>query len=184
MKGGIKCFLTIVDDYSRYVIVELQKSKKEATSRLQEAFLRLDRFVSQGVARVHSDRGGEFVSNELQLFFRARGIVWSDPAPNSPQSNGVAEHFNRTMLDLARPMLDQSRLPEMFCGYSMLCLLLRMFTILLLSHHLLAYCIIRRVFSLDRAYWAIVDTPNVDVDTDVHRPHPSRADKETHDRPR
>ncbi|CAI7878487.1 unnamed protein product, partial [Closterium sp. NIES-53] len=43
------------------------------------------------VLRLHSDRGGEFSSDLLRAFCRARGIRQTFTLPDSPQQNGIAE---------------------------------------------------------------------------------------------
>lgn len=65
------------------------------------------------VKAVRSDRGGEFVNRELQLFFRWRGIQHQKVAPYSPEQNGKAERLNRTLVESARAMLASRDVPKL-----------------------------------------------------------------------
>ena len=51
---------------------------------------------------LRSDNGGEFVSREFLDFCRQHGIQRHFTTPGDPQSNGVAERMNRTLLEKAR----------------------------------------------------------------------------------
>ena len=48
---------------------------------------------------VRSDRGEEYFSNEFDLLCSENGIILERTPPYSPQSNGVAERKNRTLMD-------------------------------------------------------------------------------------
>ncbi|KAJ2913904.1 hypothetical protein MD484_g6523, partial [Candolleomyces efflorescens] len=57
------------------------------------------------------DNGAELINSELENMARQEGIVVEPTAPYSPSQNGVAERFNRTLLELARAMLIEKSLP-------------------------------------------------------------------------
>ncbi|CAI7758660.1 unnamed protein product [Closterium sp. NIES-54] len=94
-QGHERCFLLVVDDYSRYTTVFPLRSKGEVTEVLidwiRAARLRLrESFGSEfPVLRLHSDRGGEFSSARLGAFCRAQGIRQTFTLPASPQQNGI-----------------------------------------------------------------------------------------------
>ncbi|CAI7841764.1 unnamed protein product [Closterium sp. NIES-54] len=54
------------------------------------------------VLRLHSDRGGEFSSDLLQVFCCGEGILQSFTHPASPQQNGVAERRIGLVMEVAR----------------------------------------------------------------------------------
>ena len=51
------------------------------------------------------DRGGEFTSNELEMFYNDRGIKRQTCAPRTPPQNGIAERRNRSIMDCARTLM-------------------------------------------------------------------------------
>src|SRR5688572_12212394 len=58
------------------------------------------------------DNGRELINEKLINFAREEGITIEPTAPYSPSQNGVAERFNRTLMELARAMLFEKGLPE------------------------------------------------------------------------
>ncbi|MBW0468623.1 hypothetical protein O181_008338 [Austropuccinia psidii MF-1] len=62
-------------------------------------------------AYFHTDRGGEFNSQSLVNFLTRQGIYLERGPPELPQTNGVAERFNQTLLSKMRCLLGQSNVP-------------------------------------------------------------------------
>ncbi|MBW0461124.1 hypothetical protein O181_000839 [Austropuccinia psidii MF-1] len=60
---------------------------------------------------LHSDRGGEFSSTSSINKLKTLGICFEQGPPNSPETNGVAEHFNQSFLSKIRCLLSQSNIP-------------------------------------------------------------------------
>ncbi|CAI7732539.1 unnamed protein product [Closterium sp. NIES-53] len=81
-----RCFLLVVDNYSRYTSVFPLCSKGDVTEVLIELDL----------------RGGEFSSDLLRAFCRAEGIRETFTLPASPQQNGIAEHRIGMVMDVTR----------------------------------------------------------------------------------
>ena len=50
----------------------------------------------------------------MEVYCLSKGIEHQFSAPYEPQQNGVAERKNRTLIEAARTMLADSRLPTMF----------------------------------------------------------------------
>ncbi|KAJ9566935.1 hypothetical protein OSB04_002901 [Centaurea solstitialis] len=61
-----------------------------------------------------SDNGREFKNADLNSFCEEKGIERHYSAPRTPQQNGVAERRNRTLIEAARTMLVDSKLPITF----------------------------------------------------------------------
>ena len=55
-----------------------------------------------------SDNRGEYMSTDFKDHLLGHGIVHSTPPPHSPQSNGVAEQVNRTIIEELLSLLNQS----------------------------------------------------------------------------
>ncbi|CAI5954196.1 unnamed protein product [Closterium sp. NIES-64] len=117
-QGHERYFLLVVDDYSRYTTVFPLRSKGEVTGVLidwiRAARLQLrESFGSDfPVLRLHSDRGGEFSSDLLQAFCRARGIRQTFTLPASPQKNGIAERHIGMVMDVARTSMVHATAPH------------------------------------------------------------------------
>lgn len=59
-----------------------------------------------------SDRGGEFVSHEINSFCDDEGIKRYLTNPYTPQQNGVVERRNRTMMEMARSIMKHMSVPS------------------------------------------------------------------------
>ena len=55
---------------------------------------------------------GEYLSKEFDSYLHSKGIKHELSAPYSPAQNGVAEMFNRTLVESAHTMMAQAKLPE------------------------------------------------------------------------
>ena len=58
------------------------------------------------------NRGKEFINEDLQNWCAEQGIDIQTTAPYSPTQNNVAEHMNRTLVELAWSIINAHGLPE------------------------------------------------------------------------
>jgi hypothetical protein len=63
---------------------------------------------------LRTDRGGEFTSNDFNVFCSNHGIKRQLTAAYTPQQNGVAERKNRTLMDMVRSMIAGRNVPKVF----------------------------------------------------------------------
>ncbi|CAI7848008.1 unnamed protein product [Closterium sp. NIES-54] len=102
-------FLTIVDDWSRLMWAYPLKQKDHAASTIKEDWLPfVEKQAECVVKRIRTDRGGEFLGAEMTACLKKQGIQRELTTAYSPQSNGVAEQANRTILETARALLIES----------------------------------------------------------------------------
>ena len=59
------------------------------------------------IKKVQSDNGTEFRNTNVEEFLDEEGVKHEFSAPYTPQQNGVVERKNRTLIDMARTMLDE-----------------------------------------------------------------------------
>ncbi|POM66197.1 Putative retroelement, partial [Phytophthora palmivora] len=102
--GGIKYFVTFIDEYSHFCVIYLLRNKSEVAAKFAEfvAFAETQtggRVKTLRVKQLRSDNGGEYKSREMAKFCRERGIVQKFTPPYTPQLNGVAERMNRTLVE-------------------------------------------------------------------------------------
>ena len=108
--------LGMVDDHSKYVEVVPLTFKSEVRAKVKEVLVKWETQRDVKVQRIRIDRGTEFLTNELREFLVDKGIVHELTAPYTPQQNGVAERFNRTVKEKARCMILDAALPAEFWG--------------------------------------------------------------------
>nr|AAW57815.1 putative polyprotein [Oryza sativa Japonica Group] len=119
-KGGKRYFMTLIDDATRFFYVYLLKTKDEALDYFKIYKAEVENQLDRKIKRLRSDRGGEFFSNEFDLFCEEHGFIHERTPPYSPESNGIAERKNRTLTNLVNAMLDTAGLPKAWWGEALL----------------------------------------------------------------
>jgi hypothetical protein len=66
------------------------------------------------IKKIRSDNGTEFKNSQIEGFLEEEGIKHEFSSHYTPQQNGVVERKNRTLLDMARTMLDEYKTPDQF----------------------------------------------------------------------
>ena len=64
------------------------------------------------IKHIISDNGTEFKNTGLDKDLDTLGITHEFSAPYTPQQNGVVERKNRTLIEMARTMLDEYKTQE------------------------------------------------------------------------
>ena len=113
---GHGIFLTIVDDYSRSVWLFLLKFKHEASSHLKSFHKMIQTQFGKDVKRIRCDNGGEFTSNEMLSFYQENDILLETTCIHTPQQNGVVERKHRHLLEMARALRFEAKLPKQLSG--------------------------------------------------------------------
>jgi transposase InsO family protein len=112
--GGKWYVLVIVDDYSCHTWVFFLESKDEVVEHFRLLALRLNNEHPNCLKVLHSDNGIEFRNASFDEFCLEHGIDQQLFAPRIPQQNEVVKRKNRTLLEMARTMLDEHRTPRLF----------------------------------------------------------------------
>ena len=68
----------------------------------------------KGLKTFRTDRRREYLSDQFKEFYEEKRILRHLTIPRTPQQNGVEERRNRTLLDMARSMMEQANLPISF----------------------------------------------------------------------
>ena len=114
--------LTFTDDFSRYTTAYFIKSKSEVLSKFMEYVNSVEKHTSHQIRKLNSlaekdvkvlrsDKGGEYTSDKFTKFCADKGILQEFTLPYCPQQTDVAERLNRTIMEGARSMLYQAKLP-------------------------------------------------------------------------
>ena len=110
---GSKYCLVIVDDYSRFTWVFFLQEKSHTQEILKGFLRRAQNEFGLRIKKIRSDNGTEFKNSQIEGFLE-EGIKHEFSSPYTPQQNGVVERKNRTLLDMARTMLDEYKTPDRF----------------------------------------------------------------------
>ncbi|XP_059078112.1 uncharacterized protein LOC131067887 [Cryptomeria japonica] len=90
------------------------EEKSEALAKFKAFKELVENEIDAKIKCLRSDRGGEFTSNEFEDFCAEHGIRRQLSATRTPQRNGVVERKNRTIQEMARAMLNESKIADTF----------------------------------------------------------------------
>ena len=107
-------FLTFIDDFSRMCWVYFLKNKDEAFEFFKEFKEMVENESEYKIKCVRSDRGGEYSSTDFSEFCKQNGIKRQFTTAYTPQHNGVAERKNRTLMEMARCLMQTKKLHYMY----------------------------------------------------------------------
>jgi hypothetical protein len=105
--GGSKYCLVIVDDYSRFTWLFFLQEKSQTQETLKRFLSQAQNEFGLRIKKIRSDNGTEFKKSQMEGFLKEEGIKHEFSSPYTRQQNGVMERNNRTLLDMARTMLDE-----------------------------------------------------------------------------
>lgn len=114
--------LVVADYFTRWTeaySIPNQEATTVASKLVNEFFFRFS-----PPERIHSDQGRNFESEIIREVCKLLGVVKSRTTPYHPQSDGLVERFNRTMLDMLakavreRPFEWESHLQRLCLAYN------------------------------------------------------------------
>nr|GEV19783.1 hypothetical protein [Tanacetum cinerariifolium] len=106
--------LVVTDDFSRFTWTFFLRTKDETSGILMNFIIKIENLKDLKVKIIRCDNGGEFINKEMNEFCTRKGIKREFSNARSPQQNGVAERRNRTLIEAARKMLADAKLPVTF----------------------------------------------------------------------
>jgi hypothetical protein len=111
-KGGKLYYVTFIDDKTRLTHLYLLKKKDETFDAYKKYEAWVETQMSKKVKVLNSDRGGEYLGDEMVAYLKSKGTVQKLNVHDTPQQNGVAERRNRTIAERIRALLHASGLPK------------------------------------------------------------------------
>ncbi|GKD29619.1 retrovirus-related pol polyprotein from transposon TNT 1-94 [Tanacetum coccineum] len=106
--------LVVIDDYSRFSWVFYLATKDETSGILKSFITGVENLIDQRVKVIRCDNGTEFKNKEMNQFCKRKGIKREFSVARTPQQNGVVKRKNKTLIEAARTMLADSKLPTTF----------------------------------------------------------------------
>ncbi|GJU04566.1 putative ribonuclease H-like domain-containing protein [Tanacetum coccineum] len=106
--------LVVTDDFSRFSWVFFLATKDETSEILKTFITSIENIIDLRVKVIRCDNGTEFKNRVMNQFCEIKGIKREFSVARTPQQNGVAERKNRTLIEAARTMLADLKLPTTF----------------------------------------------------------------------
>ena len=110
--GGAQCFVTFIDDYSRFTAVYPIKSKDFILDAFIEYKVEAENRTGRKLRVLRSDQRTEYMAASFQKYLKAHGIKDETSTAGCAQQNGLSERSNRTLVETARCLLYGAELPE------------------------------------------------------------------------
>jgi transposase InsO family protein len=114
--SGKRYFITLVNQHTGFISVTLLHRKSDATEAILDFKAFYETQTKRKMKKLITDGGGEFCNNTLSDVIKSCGIQHNVAPPYTPQHNGIAERANKTIINMARCMLTQSRLAKEWWG--------------------------------------------------------------------
>ena len=106
-----KYFIVFLDDYTSFAWVTLLRDKASAITALKQWLALIKNQYDSTIKEWMSDAGGEYKSDAFLKILKDEGITVRQSAPHTPQQNGHAERFMRTVMDKAQAMRLEDQKP-------------------------------------------------------------------------
>lgn len=114
--GGKKYFVTFTDIFSGYTEIRLLREKREVAGKTINFIEYLKTQTGRKPKIFRSDKGTEYINKTLQNYLEKEGIKFECTVGYAPEQNGVSERKNRTLMEAARTMLEESKSPKRLWG--------------------------------------------------------------------
>ena len=110
--SGARFILLLVDDRMRYKHCFILKPKSEALKSFKDYQTLVERIHGKRIGRLRTDGGGEYTSQAFLDYLRSEGIEKETMTPYTPQSNGMSERTNRTIIETAKAIMSKVSSPK------------------------------------------------------------------------
>lgn len=104
--------IVFFDDFTSYAWISLLRKKSAAIVATRQFIQLVKNQHKTVINKWMSDAGGEYKSHAFDDLLKEEGIQILQSAPYTPQQNGRAERFMRTVMDKAEAMRHEACLPD------------------------------------------------------------------------
>ncbi|MBW0473179.1 hypothetical protein O181_012894 [Austropuccinia psidii MF-1] len=112
--SGTRYFLILIDQFTGYTTTKFLRWKEETFAAFKEYKAWAENFHQRKIVKIVSDGGGEFVNNRFKGNMKIEGFEHSISLPYTPKHNGISERGNRSVLEKARCLMQQTKLTDQF----------------------------------------------------------------------
>ncbi|MBW0507495.1 hypothetical protein O181_047210 [Austropuccinia psidii MF-1] len=109
--AGAKYFLIIIDQMSGFISTKFLKNKSDCFNHFCNFKLSAENNLATKIENIFPDGGGEFVNKSFKNHCTESGINHTISSPYTPQNNPFSKRGNQSVLEKARCILLQSKIP-------------------------------------------------------------------------
>lgn len=112
--GHAKYILTPVDDFSRKTFTYFLKNKCDVLDTIKSFKALVEKQTGHNIKIIRTVNGTEYRSKNFNDFCKKHGIQYQFTTPYTPQQNGVAGRMNRSIVEKAKWLLFDAKLPKSY----------------------------------------------------------------------
>ncbi|EYE90608.1 uncharacterized protein EURHEDRAFT_510308 [Aspergillus ruber CBS 135680] len=118
--GPERYFLSLIDDCTRYswLFIKTDRRTESVIYTLDVWSRQVERQAGQMLLIIRTDNAAEFIA--LKPWAKSKGIELEFIESYTPPQNGVAERFNRVILDIARALLFDAKISKIYWKYAVI----------------------------------------------------------------
>jgi transposase InsO family protein len=109
--SGDRYVLNFIDDSTSMSWLFPLKKKSDAVAAFKEWIALVERESNEKVRIFRTDNGGEYTSDDFETYLKHEGIRHETTAPYTSAENGRAERCHRTIMNRARAIRSDAKLP-------------------------------------------------------------------------
>nr|GEX64076.1 putative ribonuclease H-like domain-containing protein [Tanacetum cinerariifolium] len=106
--------LVVTVDFTRFTWTFFLRTKDETSGILKNFITEIENLKNLKVKIIRCDNGGEFKNKEMNEIYTKKGTKREFNNARTPHQNRVTERRNRTLIEAARTMLADAKLPVTF----------------------------------------------------------------------
>jgi hypothetical protein len=110
--GRNNCYVSFINDYSKFTWIYLLKHKSEVFEKFHIFEQHVERLLGREIISMQMDWGGEY--QKLNSFFTNIGISHHVSCPHTHQQNGAAERKHRHIVEVGLSLLSHASMPLKF----------------------------------------------------------------------
>src|SRR5271170_1524637 len=110
--SSVRYLLMFIDDATRYVTVYSIMNKSDTFNQFVDHLTLVENQSGKSLKILRSDGGGEYINSEMRNYLVEKGIRHETTVAETPQQNGVAERYNRTILESIRAIKLSANVPD------------------------------------------------------------------------
>lgn len=105
--------LTFIDDLSNYAVTYTIRARIEVANALKDYVVKTEAILLKNKMRLfRCDNANEFVSGEVVVFCREKGIQIDPSNPYTPEQNSRAERYNQRLMERVQAMIIESGMDQ------------------------------------------------------------------------
>jgi len=112
--NGSRYYTLFIDDFNRFCWMYFMKQKSEVANIFGTWKKLVENQCEKKVKMVRSDNGTKYTCDKFKEFCVDAGIEHQYTTVYTPQQNSVSERKNRTIMEMARCLLFDKKLPKIF----------------------------------------------------------------------